>query len=122
MKSLQNLTTTPANHDILRLVTRNDLLSTTAGHVRKQFFESLNTAVEPFPAVVEIDLRGARMVDSVGLNLIVTVVKRVRGWNGAMRIVVDSQNVYRCLQFTRLDSMAEVVFEATRVSEVSPGE
>ena len=49
------------------------------------------------------------MVDSVGLNLIVTLLKRVSKSGARMQIAYSSPNVLRTLTFTRLDKHVELV-------------
>ena len=92
-----------------RLEIREDLLSTNAGRLRTRITQELDAASTARPSVFEVDLRGARIVDSVGLNLLVMVIKRVRTWGGKTRILLDDSNVRRTLQFTRLDSHADIV-------------
>jgi len=92
-----------------RLEIREDLLSTKAVPLRTRITQELDAASATRPSLFEVDLRGARIVDSVGLNLLVMVIKRVRTWGGKTRILLDDSNVRRTLQFTRLDSHAEIV-------------
>ncbi len=49
------------------------------------------------------------MVDSVGLNLLVTVIKQTKRAGGSVTLRVGSQNVERTFRFTRLDAHATVV-------------
>ena len=58
---------------------------------------------------IDLDLSRATMVDSVGLNLIVSVIKHVKGRDGSVRFLIGNNNVERTFRFTRLDSQAEVV-------------
>lgn len=92
----------------LRLQIREDLLSTNAAEFREKIAGELAAAAATKPGIVEIDLRGARMIDSVGLNLLVMVIKKAQSWQGRTRLIVDDANVRRTLQFTRLDNHAEI--------------
>ena len=85
-----------------------NILSTNAEDLRTRIFGEVKQANSPWQ-VVEIDLRRASMVDSVGLNLLVAVIKHVRARNGAIRLVIGNHNVERTFRFTRLDSQAEIV-------------
>jgi anti-anti-sigma factor len=92
----------------LRLVFPGDVLSTNAG----KFKEQALAAIEANPLgwdSLEADLSAARMVDSVGLNLLVTLIKTSQAHGRNMRIRSSSSHVRRALRFTRLDQMAEVV-------------
>ncbi len=104
-----NTLSSPPGRRALTLKVGGDLLSTTAVGERDQMFSALDACAADPPDEVEVDLRGARMVDSVGLNLLVAVIKRVSAWNVRPRILISDANVLRTFQFTRLDSQAEVV-------------
>jgi anti-anti-sigma regulatory factor len=49
------------------------------------------------------------MVDSVGLNLLVSLIKAAQQQNRKARIRTVNTHVRRALKFTRLDQLAEVV-------------
>ena len=88
-----------------------NILSTNVQEVRGQLTQALN---DPRSAagtleVFELDLTRAQMIDSVGLNLIVWLLKAVRGRGTRLRLLIASVHVERTLQFTRLDQQAEVV-------------
>jgi anti-anti-sigma factor len=101
--------TIDTNGKVLTLLIRENLLSTNAAGFREMISTELDAAAEGRPPLVEVDLRGAKIVDSVGLNLIVMVIKRAQAWGGKVRLLVDDGNVQRTLRFTRLDAHAEVV-------------
>jgi anti-anti-sigma factor len=94
---------------VLTLLIRENLLSTNAAGFREKISAELDAAAGGRPPLVEMDLRGARIIDSVGLNLIVMVIKRAQVWEGKVRLLVDDGNVQRTLRFTRLDAHAEIV-------------
>jgi anti-anti-sigma factor len=93
----------------LALSIRENLLSTNAAGFRERITRELDQAAAARPSLVEVDLCGAKIVDSVGLNLIVMVIKRVQAWEGKVRLLVDDANVGRTFRFTRLDTHAEIV-------------
>jgi anti-anti-sigma factor len=93
----------------LTLRIQENLLSTNAAGFREKISRELDAASAARPAVVEVDLCGAKIVDSVGLNLIVMVIKKVTAWEGKVRLLVDDANVCRTFRFTRLDTHAEIV-------------
>jgi anti-anti-sigma factor len=94
---------------LLTLRVPENLVSTSAARFREEFSRQLDAAAAACPVLVEVNLSGARFVDSVGLNLLVTVIKRVGAWGGKTRLQVDDPNVNRTLRFTRLDAHAEIV-------------
>jgi len=90
-----------------------NILNTNAQDVRVQLSKALG---DPRSAagsleVFELDVTRAEMIDSVGLNLIVWLLKAVRERRGRLRLLVGSVHVERTLQFTRLDQQAEVVLQ-----------
>lgn len=56
-----------------------------------------------------LDLSAAKMVDSVGLNFVVTLLKRVQKRGAKMQVKYSSQDVMRTFAFTRLDQHVELV-------------
>lgn len=95
----------------LRLVFPGDILSTNAVTLKEQMLAVLTNASLRQEAwdLVEMDLSAAKMVDSVGLNLLVTLMKVVQQKNKRIRIRTATSHVRRALKFTRLDQMAEVI-------------
>ena len=95
----------------LTLRVPGDLISTNAEALRAE----INGLLEPSERsarswnAFRLDLSAATMVDSVGLNLIVTLLKRVKKAGGTMQIAYSSPNILRTLTFTRLDQHAELV-------------
>jgi anti-anti-sigma factor len=86
-----------------------DVISTNAEALKSSLHPLLNTAANSGWDCLEADLTAAKMIDSVGLNFLVTVIKTVTAQGKKMRIVATSPNVLRSLKFTRLDQLAEVV-------------
>ena len=85
------------------------------GDVLSSNIDSIRTAIEKLftqtthPKMLHLDLRAARLIDSVGLNLIVTFIRRIKQCGGTARITVGNSAVRRILAFTRIDQHAEVV-------------
>lgn len=88
-----------------------NILSTNAQEVRAQLSKALNHPKSAAGSleVFELDLTRAQMVDSVGLNLIVWLLKAVRERRALLRLLISSMHVERTLHFTRLDQQAQVV-------------
>lgn len=92
--------------DCLTLHIAGDLLSTHTPQVRQVALGYLDapakyTGVRRFV----LDLSGAKMIDSVGLNLIVALVRSSQQIGAPMQIVYKHANVHRILVFTRLDAL-----------------
>ncbi|MFO1487521.1 MAG: STAS domain-containing protein [Verrucomicrobiota bacterium] len=95
----------------LSIAIPGDILSTNADSLREDLFGVLES--EPMQSAgwktLELDLTQARMIDSVGLNLIVSVVRMVKARQGAVVANVRSSNIYRTFTFTRLDKQMTVI-------------
>ena len=82
-----------------------DILSTNADTLHEEIFALLESA--PVKAgqwnTLKLDLTGARMVDSVGLNLIVSIIRAVKSRPAKMEATLSSANIHRTFQFTCLD-------------------
>lgn len=88
---------------------QGDLLSTNAAAMRSQLEAFLAASTGgPGWGVLELDLRRAAMVDSVGLNFLVSLHKRLAADGKRMRVLIASESVRRILRFTRLDQYVEV--------------
>jgi len=57
----------------------------------------------------KVDLTSAKMIDSVGLNLVVTWLKRTQKLGAKMQVAYSNANVLRTFIFTRLDKHIELV-------------
>ena len=110
---MRNLTE-PEYERVTSLVVEGDILSTNAESLRAGLFGVLQAAdaAGERMAVFELDIRAARMIDSVGLNLLVWLLKQVQGRRGRVRLLIADANIERTLQFTRLSQHAEVVRRA----------
>ncbi len=95
---------------ILNVTLPGDVLSTNIEALRKQIFDLL--ASEPVNKdsweTLEIDLTAAKMVDSMGLNFLVALLKHVQERKGKMAIKVSSTHIHRTLLFTRLDKQMDI--------------
>lgn len=91
-------------------VCNGDLTSTTAAAYRSLIDQKMGSATADNPGWnhLELDLRAARMVDSVGLNLLVSVIKNMKERGGSVRILIAHPNIQRILAFTRIDRHAEI--------------
>lgn len=93
------------------LRTRGDLTSTNAGAVRAAIGETLaglDSAGASWHAV-QLDLAAAKMVDSVGLNLVVGLLKQVQQRGARLQVTGANSNIVRAFTFTRLDRQVDLV-------------
>ena len=100
-----------SNGKSLTLRVPGDLLSTNAEAMRNEantLLEAANNTPGQW-GVFKLDLTAAKMIDSVGLNLIVTLVKRVQKHGAKMQVTYSNPNVLRTFNFTRLDKQVELV-------------
>jgi anti-anti-sigma factor len=88
-----------------------DLTSSTAKSVR----EAIEKAITESPngqkpqALLDLDLTQARFVDSVGINLLVQMIRRMKETGGGVRIRISNANIKRVLSFMRVDQHADVI-------------
>jgi len=111
------------NHDLIMNTNSNsqdkllvfrvagDLVSTTAGALRGEISASLEAAGSAPTGwnLLRLDLSAAKMIDSVGLNLVVTLLKQVQEHGARMQVIYSSPNVLRTFAFTRLDKHVEII-------------
>lgn len=64
--------------------------------------------------VLSLDLTGAQIVDSVGLNFLMTLVKRLREEEKTVHVTISSTSVQKVFEFSRLDRVVEVTFKKKR--------
>ena len=95
---------------VLNVIIPGDILSTNADVLRDELFALLESEAVRTGAwkTLHLDLTGAQMVDSVGLNLIVSVVRTVKARQGKVAAKIRSANIRRTFQFTRLDKQIAV--------------
>jgi anti-anti-sigma factor len=97
--------------ETLTLRVAGDLLSTNAEAVRNEITGLLEAAGATPQKwnVFRLDLSSAKMVDSVGLNLVVGLLKQVQKQGAKLQVTYSSQNIFRTFAFTRLDKHIELV-------------
>lgn len=96
---------------ILTITLAGDLTSTTAAELRTELGARLDTSSHSAPTwrTLRLELPAAKMVDSVGLNLIISLLKVVQQRGAKMQILCVSPNVHRTFLFTRLDKHVEII-------------
>ena len=111
MSTIANHNRIDSETNTYTVILEGNILSTNAHDVRAQLAKALG---DPRSAAgvlefFELDITSAQMIDSVGLNLIVWLLKAVRERRASLRLLVASVHVQRTLQFTRLDQQMELV-------------
>jgi anti-anti-sigma factor len=92
---------------ILRI--EGDVLSTNADSIRKVVNDFLERPAEIAGMKgFTVDLLTAKVIDSVGLNLIVELLRACRQAGCRLQVRHRNANVQRILMFTRLDQMLDV--------------
>ena len=96
----------------LTLTLAGDIKSTTIAEMRRD----LGTIIKHEYVfllkirLVELDISSAGMVDSLGLNLVLSVLKWAVTSNAEVRIIVGARGVYETLLAIGLDKHAELIF------------
>lgn len=73
-----------------------------------QWLEASDTAPRKWNTFI-LDLTAASMVDSAGLNFVVSLLKCAQQRGAKMQVTYSTQNVFRTFTFTRLDKHIELV-------------
>ena len=98
----------------LSIRVRGDILSTNAEACLSSASDILRKERAKEWEKVSLDLNSARMVDSVGLNAIIGLVKNLQAQNKPVTVYISSAAVHRVFLFSRLDTIVNIVFKAKR--------
>ncbi|MCS6243148.1 MAG: hypothetical protein H2172_04710 [Opitutus sp.] len=95
----------------LQLTVAGDLKSTTTAALHRDVFAILahDYARSLSITVVELDISAATMVDSMGLNLVIAVLKWSKHREAILRILVGKRGVYSTMLAVGLDRQAELI-------------
>ena len=97
----------------LKITVQGDLKSTTVDALQRDFaamLASSNVRLADLN-VLELDLKSAALIDSLGLNLLVSVLRRMKMREVPLRVRVSLRSVYRTLLSVGLNRQLEVIFE-----------
>jgi len=97
----------------LNVKVQGDLKSTTVEALQRDFTTMLasdNVRLADL-SVMELDLKEAALIDSQGLNLLVSVSRQMKLRKVPMRVRVSLRSVYLTLLSVGLDRQIEVLFE-----------
>lgn len=100
-----------SSNKTLSLTFPGDIVSTNANTLREQIFGVLEseTIQRSDWTTLDLDLRSAKMIDSMGLNLLVSIIKFARNRGSKVIGRVENPNVQRALCFTRLNTQMELI-------------
>jgi anti-anti-sigma regulatory factor len=99
------------HHGVLYLEVPGDIVSTGVRELSDQL-GAVRALAEVKGAAwhtMELDLTHARMIDSMGLNFVVQMLKWVKEREAKTRILIRDNNLDRLLRFTRLNEHAEII-------------
>lgn len=101
---------TPAEKS-LQLIFPGDLLSTNIDQMKKEITAifGLAEAKSTGWTTLKLDLSAAQMIDSVGLNLVVSLYKEAKKNNAKTVALISNPNIQRTFLFTRLDTHIQVL-------------
>ena len=99
------------NNGALQLAVAGDILSTNVDSLRSEIFSVIGQGEDGSGdwRSLELDLTSAKMIDSAGLNLIVSVLKNAKQRGAAVSAKISSTHIQRTFAFTRLDQQLSVV-------------
>ena len=95
---------------VLSLAIPSDLRSTNVEAISReiqQILEAHQGLAEPWTAL-HMDLTEAKMIDSAGLNLIVSLIRLSTQRRARVKVTVSNPHVHRTFTFTRLDRQIEL--------------
>ena len=96
----------------LQLILAGDLKSTTIAEFRRDLGTILQHEYVFLLKItlVEVDIRSACIVDSLGLNLVLSVLRWAGNSDAEARIIVGVRGVYETLLAIGLDKHAQLIF------------
>jgi anti-anti-sigma factor len=77
-------------------------------HHNRQVREALLEACETEPRRLVINLEDVRYIDSSGIGTLVEVFRRVRGYEGELRLCGMSERVHSVFEVTKLDHFFKI--------------
>jgi len=99
-----------SGESLLKMTIFGDVISTNVDELQKKVTEVLQgTSVSQggWNQFV-LNLTSARMIDSLGLNLILSIVKKMKINEANIKILIANSTVHRTFLATRMDKIAEI--------------
>lgn len=66
--------------------------------------------------ILFIDISASKLVDSMGLNLVISLLKQAQNRGSKVKCKIASRTIHRTLLFTRLDKQMEIEFQESEPS------
>jgi len=100
------------NKEELRLKIRGDILSTNAD----KHSSDIGTAIHEYEQakLLTLDLNTAKLVDSMGLNMLLGTIKMARNKGMDVQILIASESVKRLFAFARLEEIVTIKMREKR--------
>jgi anti-anti-sigma factor len=94
----------------VQIVIPGDVLSTNVDSIRAAIFDAIESdeALQGGYERICLDLTAAKMIDSAGLNLLVSVLKVAKSRQASVIAKITSPHIQRTFSFTRLDKLIQV--------------
>ena len=98
----------------LEVTIPGNVLSTNADQIKAEVLGLMDSKFMKSGAWthLKLDLTGAKIIDSVGLNLVVNFYKEAKKRGATTTALLSSANIQRTFMFTRLDSYIQVILVA----------
>lgn len=95
---------------ILNFVFEEDILSTNVDRLKEQIDKIMELPTIKIGTIqkVHLDMRVVKMVDSMGLNLLVNLIKAEKNKARTILATVQSLHLHKTLLFTRMDKQMEI--------------
>ena len=91
-----------------------DVTSTHVSELRRGLMEILETAGSSSWKALYLDIRNARMVDSMGMNWLFAESVRLKEMNKTFVIRISSPAIHRVMQFAGLDKLVTLKYRRRR--------
>jgi anti-anti-sigma regulatory factor len=96
----------------LQFMFHQDVLSSVVKEMSFMIEKNLEDKKHDKWETLMIDLSAAHIVDSMGLNMIIGMLKHAQLRNARVHCKISSQTIHRTFLFTRLDKQMEIEFDA----------
>lgn len=97
--------------DVLSILQDDDIVSTNVDQVRQNIMEVIEREGVDSNAwsLLELDLTKADIIDSSGLNFLVTMDRHLKEHDKSTRLIVASPHIHRTFVYVRLDKRMDIV-------------
>lgn len=104
---------TERHHKVCDVTLRGEIDVYTAPKLKEQ----LVSLIEDGCANIVVDLEGVSFIDSSGLGVLVSALRRARERDGAVRIVCTRENILKVFRITGLDKVFPVFSDVAEARE-----